>query len=35
MSQTITKNDGNVSVYLFDDSVQVNLSATPDRDWET
>ena len=29
MSQTITKNDGNVSLYLFDDDVEVNLSATP------
>ena len=29
MSQTITKNDGNVSVYVFDDSVNVDLSATP------
>ena len=29
MSQTITRNDGNVSVYVFDDSVNVDLSATP------
>ena len=29
MSQTITTNDGNVSLYVFDDSVQVDLSATP------
>ena len=25
MSQTITRNDGNVSVYVFDDSVNVDL----------
>ena len=29
MSQTITRNDGNVSLYVFDDSVNVDLSATP------
>ena len=29
MSQTITRNDGNVSLNVFDDSVQVDLSATP------
>ena len=29
MSQTITRNDDNVSVYVFDDSVNVDLSATP------
>ena len=29
MSQTITRNSDNVSVFVFDDSVEVNLSATP------
>ena len=29
MCQTLTRNDGNVRVYVFDDSVNVDLSATP------
>ena len=29
MSQTLTKNDGNVSCYVFDNSATVDLSATP------